>query len=291
MNDLLWQPRELSSRGPEVTSPSLFMDLIIERVKVMPLTTSSKRPNSSQHILLMTATITPNNARNLLRTDPITRLKDYYDALEFYLGFIGQSLHGIVFVENSSSDVSLLRRLVTERALSDRVEFLCNYGSYLYSEQGRAYGEFKLLDHAMSASKLVRDAGTNGVVWKITGRYKVKNLASIIASAPSSFDAYVDMKDHPKRWLDTRLMAWTAAGYDRVFRGVADDLHAKTHEAVMRDYVPKRASDAHLVPRFRREPFIDGVRGWDNGNYSKGGQLIKCYVRSVGRVVAPWCWI
>jgi hypothetical protein len=267
------------------------MNLEIERAKLMSLATSSSRWDSSQQVLLMTSTITPHNARNLLRTDPTARLRDYYDALGFYLGFIGRPLHGIVFVENSSSDVSSLRGLVNARGLSDRVEFLCNYGSYLYSEQGRAYGEFKLLDHAMTASTMIRDAGMDGVVWKITGRYKVKNLASVIASAPSTFDAYVDMKDHPRRWLDTRLMAWTAAGYERVFRGVADDLEAKTHEAVMRDYVPKRARGAHLVPRFRREPFIDGVRGWDNENYSKGRELMKCYVRSVGRVVAPWCWI
>jgi hypothetical protein len=255
------------------------------------LSDSSKAAPPKQQILLMTATIAPGNARNLLRTDPIARLNDYYDALNFYLGLIDRPLHGIVFAENSSSDVSRLRELVEARGAEERVEFLCNYGSYLYSEEGRAYGEFKLLDHAMTASRMIRDFGSSGVVWKITGRYKVTNLASIIKSAPDSFDAYVDMKNHPRRWLDTRLMGFTTAGYERIFRGVADDLGAKTHEARLRDYVPERAPDAHLVPRFSREPFIDGVRGWDNGNYSKGAQLLKCYVRTVSRVVAPWCWI
>jgi hypothetical protein len=252
---------------------------------------AAKQPSPTKHILLMTATITPHNARNLARTDPATRLKDYDDALGFYLGLIDRPLHGIVFVENSDSDVTTLRELVASRGLTERVEFLCNYGVHLYSEKGRAHGEFKLLDYAMTASIMVIEAGMNHVVWKITGRYMVKNLASMIANAPRGFDAYVDMKDHPRRWMDMRLMAWTSPGYDRIFRGVADDLDSKTHEMHMRDYLPKRAQGARLVPRFSKEPFIDGVRGWDNGNYSKGRELLKCYVRSAGRVFAPWYWI
>jgi hypothetical protein len=251
----------------------------------------ARRPGPIRHILLMTATITPQNAPNLARIDPAMRLKDYESALGFYLGLIDRPLHGIVFVENSDSDVTTLRRLVASRGLTERVEFLCNYGVHLYSEKGRAHGEFKLLDHAMAASVMVTEAGRDHVVWKITGRYRVKNLVSIIASAPRGFEAYVDMKDHPRRWMDMRLMAWTSDGYDRIFRGVADALGSKTHEMLMRDYLPKRALDARLVPRFRREPFIDGVRGWDNGNYSEGKELLKCYVRSVGRVLAPWYWM
>jgi hypothetical protein len=252
---------------------------------------AARQPSPTKHILLMTATITPHNARNLARTDPVARLQDYNEALGFYLGLIDRPLHGIIFVENSDSDVTTLRQLVASRGLSGRVEFLCNYGVHLYSEKGRAHGEFKLLDYAMTASIMVIEAGVNHVVWKITGRYTVKNLASMIASAPRGFDAYVDMKDHPRRWMDMRLMAWTSTGYDRIFRGVADDLDSRTHEMHMRDYLPKRAQGARLVPRFSKEPFIDGVRGWDNNNYSKGGELLKCYVRSVGRVLAPWYWM
>lgn len=251
----------------------------------------AKHLTLTKHILLMTATITPINATNLARTDPAVRLKDYADATRFYLTLIDHPLDAIVFVENSDSDVSTLRQLVASCGLTGRVEFLCNYGVHIYSEKGRAYGEFKLLDHAMAASRTVREAGANHVVWKITGRYIVRNLTSIIANAPSGFDAYVDMKDHPRPWMDTRLMAWTAAGYDRVFRGLADSLDSKTHEKVLRNYLPKRAEGARLIPRFRKEPFIDGVRGWDNNNYSTGRELIKCYVRSVGRAVAPWYWI
>jgi hypothetical protein len=220
----------------------------------MSLSATGKQPGPTKHILLMTATITPNNARNLRRTDPAARLKDYHDALGFYLTLIDRSLDGIVFVENSNSDVTSLRQLAASRGLSGRVEFLCNYGVHLYSEEGRAHGELKLLDYAMTASAMVHDAGPDHVIWKVTGRYIVKNLALIIATAPRGFDAYVDMKNHPRRWMDMRLMAWTASGYERMFRGVADDFGSKTHEKLMRDYLPSRAQGVHLVQRFRMNP-------------------------------------
>jgi hypothetical protein len=244
-----------------------------------------------QQLLLMTATITPNNAKGLQRADPVTRLADYYHALEFYLGMLGGPLSGIVFVENSSSDISMLEQLVRSRGLSDRVEFVCNYGSYVYTEEGRAYGELKLLEHAMLVSGKVLHPGAEVVVWKVTGRYKVRNLASIIATAPADFDVYVDMRDHPEPWLDTRLMAWTRLGFEQVFRGLADEMNARAHERVMREYIAARADNVRLVPRFRREPFIEGVRGYDNNEFSRGGELIKSYLRSVSRAVAPWCWI
>ena len=204
--------------------------------------------NPRKHILLMTATITPHNAPNLVRTDPVARLKDYEAALRFYLDLIDCPLYGIVFVENSDSDVTTLRKLVANRRLADRVEFLCNYGVHHYSERVRPYGEFKLLDYAMTASQIVREAGPAHVVWKITGRYIVKNLRSVIDGAPASFDAYVDMKNSPMRWMDMRLMAWTKEGYDRLFRGAADDLDSRMHETTMREYVPKRA---HVHAWFR----------------------------------------
>ena len=46
------------------------------------------------------------HARNLARTDPVARLQDYNEALGFYLVSIDRRLHGIIFVENSDSDVT-----------------------------------------------------------------------------------------------------------------------------------------------------------------------------------------
>jgi hypothetical protein len=216
---------------------------------------------------------------------------DYVQALTFYLTLINHPLDGIVFVENSDSDVGILRRVVEQQGKTDQVEFLCNYGQMTYPEKGRAYGEFKLLDFAMSNSSMVQQAGEAGIIWKITGRYIIRNLQSVIHKAPKSFDVYVDMKNQPMPWMDMRLMAWTRRGYDKVLFGVADSLDSKMNERVMRDRFPERVPGLSLVRRFRCEPFVEGVRGYDNSNYSKGRNLLKFYIRTAGRAIVPWLWI
>ena len=145
----------------------------------------------------------------------------------------------------------------------------------------------KLLDYAMANSEAIRDAGEDAIVWKITGRYIIKNLEKVIARAPKRFDLYCDMKNRPSRWLDMRLMAWTTRGYQTFFRGTADEFGAKTHESLFREIIPARASGLLLTQRFRNEPLVDGIRGYDNRNYSEGRNLIKFYIRSVGRLLAP----
>ena len=69
----------------------------------------------------MTAAITPKDSPNLVRTDPVARLKDYERALDFYLNFIDRPLHSVIFVENSDSDVTSLRNMVEARNLTKNV--------------------------------------------------------------------------------------------------------------------------------------------------------------------------
>jgi len=90
---------------------------------------------TQNHLLLMTATITPGNAPDLARTDPSARLMDYAQALTFHLTLIDHPLDGIVFVENPDSDVSILRQVVEQQGQANRVEFLCNYGHMTYAEK------------------------------------------------------------------------------------------------------------------------------------------------------------
>ncbi len=178
--------------------------------------------------------------------------------------------------------------------MSSRVEFIDNYGVHSYSGKGRAYGEFKLLDYAMEHASMVREAS---VIWKVTGRYIVRNLRQMVRSAPD-FDVYCDMKNHPLRWMDMRLIAWRPQIYSMIFNGIADELNERMGESTMRDYLPERVAellaagkDIRLIQRFRKEPLVDGIRGYDNRNYSLGRNLAKFYVRTFGRTFLPSYWI
>jgi len=245
------------------------------------------------NILVMTATITPRGSPELARTDPALRLADYTEALRFYIGHLGKVLDGIVFVENSDSDISSLRDLVDAHQAADKVEFIANYGIHSYPGRDRSYGEFKILDRAMAESALVEAAGDAAVIWKVTGRYVVSNLPRMIATAPENFDFYGDLRTRPIAWADLRFIAWTKRGYDLLLRNLADTLGEDPREPVMFRYLKGKLSDLSLrvVPRYRREPLIEGVRGWDNRHYSKGGPLLKYYIRGISRRILPFVWI
>ncbi|MCQ3976716.1 MAG: hypothetical protein DPW09_25080 [Anaerolineae bacterium] len=139
----------------------------------------------SYQILLLSATvIPPSHVPNLVLTDPGLRLLDYERALAFYLTLIGKGVDYIVFAENSNADISRLHELVHRNGLQDRVELISFYGLDYPAEYGKGYGEFKLVDYAMSNSRLLSAEMSKAVIWKVTGRYVVKNLSEVIRQRP-----------------------------------------------------------------------------------------------------------
>ena len=154
----------------------------------------------------MTATITPLPGIPVLaRTDPKARLQDYQEALAFYSGLLGGCFDAIVFAENSNSDVSPLIAASSKRRHFDKLEFISFYGLDYEPKHGRGYGEFRLVDHAISTSKLLR---SDDVIWKVTGRYIVKNIERIVDLRPPDSDLYCHLRNYPYRLCELYLMAW-----------------------------------------------------------------------------------
>jgi len=245
------------------------------------------------NILLMSATVTPRDSPELARVDPALRLQDYADALKFYIPKIGPVIDGVVFVENSDSDISALRALAAQYGAGDRVEFIANYGIHSYPGHDRSYGYFKVVERAMADSHLIAEAGDDVVVWKVAGRYQVLNLREMIVTAPKAFDLYCDLRKRPLEWADLRFLAWTKRGFERVLDKVADIVGEDPREPVMYRHIQARLNEPGLriVTRYRREPLIEGVRGWDNRHYSRGVALLKYYLRAAARRFAPFVQI
>jgi hypothetical protein len=255
------------------------------------------RDNSTKNILLLTATITPpNNVPLLQRTDPELRLQDYGQALKFYLSLLNQQIHGIVFAENSNSDISRLRDLVDQEGINDGMEFMVFNGLDYPPSHGRAYGEFKIIDYAMQNSYLINSQDQKKIIWKVTGRYIVRNLGQIISKRPKRFDVYYNARTIPKRWADMFLMGWTHHGYQKCLQNIHHQLIADPNcliqpEEVFIDLLGKPRENVNFVRRYNHIPLIDGIRGSDNQNYSAGRNLFKFYLRSVGCKLFPWLWI
>jgi hypothetical protein len=249
------------------------------------------------NVLLLTATITPPSGVPLLeRTDPQLRLQDYEKALQFYLQFVNKGIDAIIFAENSNSDVSSLRSIVEQLGLADAVEFLVFDGLDYPISYGRAYGEFSLINYTMRNSQTIAVHKENLLVWKITGRYLIRNLAQIIAYKPSNTDLYVNSRKFPIPWADMYLLVWTLKAYKDFLSLILDDMIAEptlqVHpEQVFINLIEQYSGDLKMQRRFNVTPLIDGARGSDNQNYSQGRSLRKYYIRSFANKLLPWLWI
>jgi len=255
----------------------------------------------SQNILLLTATITPKTGvPNLKRTDPEKRLQDYKAALSFYLNTLNKSTDGIVFAENSNSDLSSLKELVNELGLTDFVEFLQFDGLDYPAHYDRGYGEFKLLDYAMSNSRMILTTSPETTIWKITGRYIICNIDQLILNKPKNFEVYCNCRNYPKHWVDTYFMAWTPKAYETCFRDVYHRLKTNVEgipsgiaaEELMRSWLEQKLIRDHvqLIRRFRLTPELEGIRGGDNVSYStQNGWKFK--FRSTLSRCLTWLWI
>jgi len=252
----------------------------------------------NQTILVMTATITPPaDAALLARHQPELRRGDYEVALKHNLNALREGVFDtVIFAENSNSDVTSLQDIVKQAGLTERVTFLSFYGLDYPSEYSRGYGEFLLLDRVM-ASPQMRGEEPNCVVWKVTGRYRVKNIAQLVQNAPRPFDFYCHCRNHPMRLVDQYVLAWRAGAYEAHLKGLYKHFTAseakKSSEQIMRDLLDiGHLRGMKVIPRFSHPPVIEGVRGWDGQEYSSGiknrGKLLA---RRIANRTLPSLWI
>jgi hypothetical protein len=247
-------------------------------------------------VLLVTATIAPKSGvPNLSRVDPEKRLTDYIHGLKFYLSLLPKTFEHLVFCENSNSDVSKLRDVVCQQGLSDRVTFFVKDGLDYPPHFDRGYGEFKLIDDAMKTVKILQRRDVR--IWKVTGRYVVKNIATIVGKTNHLFDVACNYRNRPKHWVDTYLIGWTAYAYNAYLMGVYDKLKTNVPgvplgiaaEELLRLHL-ESIPDIRIIRRFLATPDIRGVRGADNRQYQDRLNF-KYLLRSSLRLVAPWFWI
>jgi len=269
-------------------------------------------PNHRPAAIVMTATITPREGMpDSVRNDPKIRLDDYRRALEFYLSLPNSLVDRILFLENSSSDLSVLRRVVESLEHDKKVEFNSFTGDY-QPEFGKGYGEFQMLDYGLSECRFLSKAD---VVWKVTGRHRVLNLSRLIETAPQDYTVYCDLRSIPfiggdfnlqavpfigkrlgekyrNQFMDLRVFSCTVDGYDRLLRNQYLQMWNQMPEKFLFDVMFKaKRQEKRIVPRFRIQPQIAGYAGWDNADYQSLSYKIKDSFRAAMRLVMPGFWV
>jgi hypothetical protein len=252
----------------------------------------------SPALLVMTATINPYpNVIASDRNDPAVRMKDYCEALEFYLRRC-KMIDRIVFIENSDSNLTRLERIAGRHRRDKQVEFLSFYGQDYPAEYTKGYGELWSLDHACRNSCLISQLKDDGKCWKVTGRYKATNLDELVRTAPISYDLYADFRFW-KKLVDVRLFSFSRGGYERLLLGRYPELTGIILEKFFFNRFAPLIEDkgeevSRIIPELAYVPRIEGIGAFQNMNYMRGKLRLIYQVRSTlqffKRAVRPRRW-
>ncbi|WP_174278815.1 hypothetical protein [Sphingomonas bacterium] len=243
-------------------------------------------------ILLMTATITPAPGTFLLRhVDPAQRLNDYREALRFYLGELEAGTFArIIFAENSNSDIAELATLARDAGLADRVTFV-GVAPGPVGQHSRFFLELDLLKKAFATAALASVPGRT-MMWKVTGRYIVRNIGAIVRTAPP-LDVYVNSRNHPRKFTDFYLAAFRKDVFAPVLGDRIDDYdtHATGEEILRHQLDARRGGPLSIGLRMRHVPTLEGTRGYDQMRYGGLGYRAKSMVRALLNRWVPGLWI
>ena len=195
-----------------------------------------------------------------------------------------QLFNKIIVCENSGFDLTLF-----SQAFRGSKTNICNVSVPMDDSKGsfgRGYSEMLLIDGAIRGCDAIEDSD---LIWKLTGRYQVKNMKKIVARYQSSdVGLVVNMRRYPKKWADLYLFAFTSSTWrdiaNRIDRFKTD---SELAEIIMYELAEDLAQHRRLVDRFPAEPHVVGIRGYDQQQYDSGTQKLKRYIRQAVRVVAP----
>jgi len=245
------------------------------------------------NILILTATIQPPaNAKNLKRINVDERKQDYLKAFSFYINALrNHIIDFIIFTDNSGYDLGFLESTI-DPVIRPNIELISFHGLDYTPDKGRGFGEFKLLDYTMEHSHIIQQYGSQSIIWKITGRYQLRNLDKVIYSYPSDKQFLCHCRNYPMYWCDTYILAWTMDFYrehlaniylqlDESANNVSAESHFRTHI--------DRLESCEIQKRFSHIPILAGIRGYDNRVYEQ--HILKNIFRVIMNKLCPWIWI
>lgn len=212
--------------------------------------------------ILITASISPRNVPQVAQHDQDEREMLYSKALEIYknLGI------PIIFCENSGT---YSQRIIELMRGVEKFEYLC-YDS-MDSYKGKGHGEKEILDFVYANSVLLKET-----VWviKISGRYKIRNIASIIRDINNLNSDVVANLGRNLSWADTRIMIFKKSFYSDYFKPFLekylDEKNKIYFERVYARSIHGLLADGGVFQPWNIYPYYFGVNG-------ANGRPIKFY--------------
>jgi hypothetical protein len=247
-------------------------------------------------VLFLTATLKP-PAAAVARSDHRERLNDYLGALEFYLHEPDAPYDRILFVDNSMGGIESIATTARRTPHDKLVEVISFAGNDHPVSRGKAYGEFKLIDHGLALSSIVHGSD---MIWKATGRLRLLNIRQLQRALPGRpLDLVCDLHNvplvgsdrlHRNRYMDLRVFAVRRDAYDVAYRGAWKRIDGFDAFA-MYDLSMRARRHLRVLPRFPREPRLQGISGRHLRDYDAWPGRVKSAVRGGLRRTMPFLWL
>ena len=223
---------------------------------------SSKcRRHSAKLAYLLTGTIDPKKTPFVQRNDPKLREQDYLKALRVLLQAVKEP---VVFCENSGSNLSRIQALLARKSKAE-YDIVRSETSEAVQNRGKGYGEFLLLEQALKESALL---GQVDYVVKITGRYRIRNLAALLAPLEAGNDVFAMCAMHWERsWADSGFVVFRPAFFFDYWcrcKEKIDDIAGYYMEHALHDALLAARADGRRCATFLEAPIIAGYSGTVN---------------------------
>jgi hypothetical protein len=246
-------------------------------------------------ILLITSTIAPAVDTFALKvTDSRSRLDDYKRAFLFYCQNLKKkAFDRIAYVDNSGHSLDELKEIALKEGVDSQIEFISYQSTIDPKNSSRFYLEINLIDYFYKNSELLKNH-PEAIVWKVTGRYLIKNISTIIsASNDNRYDLYINCRNHPYKVVDFYLVGMSMTAYSTIFSSNLNLYKGTTDgEIILREYIDQIDTNLlRVLTRFPVVPRILGTRGFDGNKYGGAKDLAKYYFRSILNVLVPSIWL
>ena len=217
-----------------------------------------------RYVILLTACVNPGGMPFTVLNDTSERLRQYREALDFYLRETAQP---IVFCENTLCDFS---EDYKEYIASGRLEYITFDGNNFDKSKGKGYGEALIMEEAFRRSQLL---GQCNFVVKITGRLIVRNISQLIKDNRRMFTDTIQTFYPHDNMIDSRLVILPKLFCIDDFLARKDsinDTEGYYFEHLLYDAVISRKK--YIYVPFLHVPLIDGVSG-STGNLYKSDNV------------------
>ena len=213
-----------------------------------------------RYVILLTACVNPGGMPFTVLNDTSERLRQYREALDFYLR---ETTLPIVLCENTLCDFS---EDYKEYIGAGRLEYITFDGNNFDKSKGKGYGEALIMEEAFRRSKFL---GQCDFVVKITGRLIVRNISQLVKDNRRMITDTIQTFYPHDNMIDSRLVILPKSLCLNDFlaqKNSINDTQGYFFEHLLYDTIISRKK--YVFVPFLHVPLIDGISG-STGNIYK----------------------